>query len=273
MLPAVNTAAEAPAAHRGKRFVVNVIWSWVSVCTSLFTGLVLSPYLIRKLGPDGYGVWALSFNLVEYYWFFDLGFRSATVKYVAHYTATGERDKVGEVISTSLLYAGLLALLICLGMAVSVRHIVHFFKIAATYQGSFAVLLLLITLSWSTGVVFGLFGVSLEAIQRFDISTRIAVAATMLRAIGTVILLYLGYGLIPIGIAVIASQFVSYALNYYYFRQLFSGVRLSVRLANSPMLKQLGKFGIHSFLITFSTQLQNQSAPVLIGHFLPNRFT
>lgn len=272
MLPAINIPPEAPATNRGKRFVVNVIWSWVSVLTSLFTGLVLSPYLIRKLGPDGYGVWALSFNLVEYYWFFDLGFRSATVKYVAHYTATGERDKVGEVISTSLLYAGILALLVCVGMAMSVGHIVHFFKIAPTYQDSFAVLLLLITLSWSTGVVFGLFGVSLEAVQRFDITTKIAVAATTLRAIGTVTLLYLGYGLIPIGIAVIGSQFLSYVLNYYYFRHVFSGIRLSARVANSSMLKQLGKFGIHSFLITFSTQLQNQSAPVLIGHFMPAAF-
>jgi hypothetical protein len=42
---------------------------------------LLSPYLIRKLGSDAYGVWILAFGLIEYCWLFDLGFRSATVKY------------------------------------------------------------------------------------------------------------------------------------------------------------------------------------------------
>lgn len=267
-----NTVSESPPAQHGQRFVVNVIWNWVSVLTSLFTGLVLSPYLIRKLGPDGYGVWALSFSLVDYYWFFDLGFRSATVKYVAHYTATGERDKVGEVMSTSLMYAGVLALSVSAVVMLGVRHIVHFFQVPPAYRDSFALLLLLITVSWATGVVFGLFGVSLEAIQRFDISTRIAVSATVVRALGTAILLYLGHGLIAIGVIVIASQFFSYVLNYYYFRKLFRDIRLSLRRANAAMLRQLGKYGIHSFVAMFSMQLQNQSAPIVIGHFLPAAF-
>src|ERR1700722_10752279 len=93
---------------RSRRFITNVIWNWTGVVASLFTGLILSPIIIRRLGPDGYGVWALSFAMMDYYWFFDFGFRSAMVKYVAHYTATGENDKVGEVMSTSILYATLM---------------------------------------------------------------------------------------------------------------------------------------------------------------------
>ena len=73
------TAVEPLPQSRGTRFVVNVIWNWAAVAISLVTGFLLSPYLIRKLGPEGYGIWALSFSLVEYYWLLDLGFRSATV--------------------------------------------------------------------------------------------------------------------------------------------------------------------------------------------------
>ena len=76
--------------ERSRRFVNNVLWNWLGTAVSLFIGFVLSPYLILKLGADGYGVWAITFSLVEYYWFFDLGFRSATVKFVAHYSATGD---------------------------------------------------------------------------------------------------------------------------------------------------------------------------------------
>src|SRR5260370_25736494 len=107
-----NNPGEFQALRQGQRFVVNVIWNWIGVAAGLVTVLLLSLYLIRKLGPDGYGVWSLSFALVEYYWFFDLGVRSANVKYVAHYWAKGDREKVGEVISTSVIYACLLSLFI-----------------------------------------------------------------------------------------------------------------------------------------------------------------
>jgi O-antigen/teichoic acid export membrane protein len=267
-----NTPPEDQASPQGRQFVVNVIWNWTGVAASLFTGLLLSPYLIRKLGPDGYGVWSLSFALVEYYAFFDLGVRSANVKYVAHYWATGDREKVGEVISTSLLYACLMSLFIFTLVSVCLKLIVSFFQVPASYNTSFGELILLITASWCTGMIFGLFGVSLDAVQRFDVTTKIGISSTAFRAAGTVILLYLGFGLIPIGIMVISSQLLTYGLNYVFFRQVFQNVRLSPRTASVPMLKQLGRFGIHSFLITFSTHLQNQSAPVLIGHFLPAAF-
>ncbi|MGD0438960.1 MAG: oligosaccharide flippase family protein, partial [Bryobacteraceae bacterium] len=95
----------ATTPDRSRRFVLNVLWNWLGTGASLFIGFVLSPYLILKLGPDGYGVWAITFSLVEYYWFFDLGFRSATVKFVAHYSATNEPDNVRAVISTVFIYS------------------------------------------------------------------------------------------------------------------------------------------------------------------------
>jgi O-antigen/teichoic acid export membrane protein len=60
--------------HRGDRFIFSLLWNWMGVAAGLFTGLLLSPYLIAKLGPEAYGLWTLSFALVEYCSFLDLGF-------------------------------------------------------------------------------------------------------------------------------------------------------------------------------------------------------
>ena len=82
------------AEGRSEKFIRSVIWNWAGVSVSLITGFLLSPYLFRKLGPEGYGIWALCFSLIEYYWLLDLGVRSATAKFVAHYWTTGEPAKV-----------------------------------------------------------------------------------------------------------------------------------------------------------------------------------
>ena len=265
------TAVELPRS-RGTRFVVNVIWNWAAVAISLVTGFLLSPYLIRKLGPEGYGIWALSFSLVEYYWLLDLGFRSATVKFVAHYTATEEPSKVAEVISTAFVYACIAAGLILTIVTLASPHIQGFFRISEQYRDSFSTLLMVMTLSWCLGMVFNLYGAALEARHRFDLTNRVAIVTTGLRAVAWTVLLYLGYGLIPIGIATVLTQCLSYGLNYYYFRTVFRSRQISYRRATLPMLKQMASFGIHTFMQTMSQQALNQGPPVVIGHFLPTAF-
>src|SRR5215472_12822254 len=117
----MSAVQESAPADRGRRFMANVLWNWMGTAASLFIGFVLSPYLILKLGADGYGVWAITFSLVEYCWFFDFGFRSATVKFVAHYSARNDGDNVRAVISTAFLYSTLAAGAV-LGAAISLAN-------------------------------------------------------------------------------------------------------------------------------------------------------
>lgn len=257
---------------RSARFLTNVFWSWTGVGLGIIAALVLSPYLILKLGADGYGVWALSFALVEYYQVVDLGFRAATVKFVAHYTALGDTTKVREVVNTSLLYAACVGTLLFIVIALLSGSLERIFQVAPTYQETFRLLVMLITGSWAAGVVFGLFGASLEAVQRFDLSNRVMVAATTIRSIGTFVLLYLGYGLIAIGVMVIATQLLTYALQFFYYRQVFERHEISPRYARLTTLVEMSRFGLHTFVMTMSGQLLTQTAPLLIGHFRPTAF-
>ncbi|HLG99926.1 MAG TPA: oligosaccharide flippase family protein [Bryobacteraceae bacterium] len=265
-------SARRYGSDRGGRFVRNVLWNWLGTGVNLFIGFVLSPYLILKLGAAGYGLWAIAFSLVEYYWLFDLGFRSATVKFVAHYWARGEPERVAGVMSTALVYSAIAAALV-MSAALALAGIAHrFFQVPPDLRGSFQTLLLLITLNWCLGLVFNTFNAALEAVQNFEYSTKASVAAAAARAVGWTVALHLGYKLIAIGIIAVASQAIGYAVNYVYYRRIFSGQRLSVRHVRFTTLREMAGFGIHTFVMTSSNQLLNQSAPVLIGHFLPVAF-
>lgn len=266
------TQPPASGKERGKRFVINVVWSWLGVGVSIIGGLLLSPYLIKKLGPEGYGIWTICFALVENYWFLDLGFRSATVKYVAHYWAREEYDKVSEVVNTGLAYAGGAALLMFFAVAFGARYLDRFFQVSSAYRESFFVLVLLVSFTWCINVVFSLFGACLEALQRFDLYNRIVVITTIIRVPGSLLLLFLGFGLIPIGILVVSSQLLAYTLHYYYFRQVYPDYHISFGGARMSMLRQMGRYGIHNFLGNISTQFLNQGPPLVIGHLLNAAF-
>src|SRR5215510_12887367 len=87
---------------RGQRFLINVLWSWLGGGVNLFAGIILTPYIIRKLGADGYGIWSLLFSLVSYYTLLDFGIRSAIIRYSAHFLARKEPSKINEIVNTAV---------------------------------------------------------------------------------------------------------------------------------------------------------------------------
>jgi O-antigen/teichoic acid export membrane protein len=266
------TEVPAKQDHRGRRFVRNVLWNWLGAIVSLFIGLVLSPYLIAKLGPEGYGVWSITFSLVEYYWLFDLGFRSATLKFVAHYAALDDAENVRRVISTSVVYASLAAASVLALVLSIVKHIAGFFQIHEALHHTFETLLVLITLNWCLGLVFNVFNACLEAVQCFEYSTKASIVATIIRAAGWTLALSLGHGLIAIGLVTLVSQVAGYIVNYVYFRRVFPARRIRMRDSSFSTLREMACFGIHTFVMTISNQFLNQGAPIVIGHFLPAAF-
>ncbi len=262
----------AKAQDRGARFVFSLLWNWLGVGAGLFTGLVLAPYLFRKLGAEGYGLWGLSFALVEYGTFLDLGFRSAVVKYVAHFWALEDNDGVERIINTGLMYAALVSGAIFAVMVLVSGDLKYFFKISPEFQHSFKILVIIVSLSWCCNFVFSLFGACLEAIQRFDFYNQAGVSSTIARAVGIALLLYLGYGLIALGVLVVFTQCLGYTLYYFLFRRTAPWFRISPRYASLKTLRTMGSFGIHTFVVNVSNLLLNQSPPVLIGHLLPAAF-
>lgn len=265
MTPATSTELTRPS----EPFVKNVLWNWLGVAVTLVSGIVLAPFLVRNLGDEGFGVWVLVFGLIEYYWLFDLGLRSATIKYCAHYRATGEPDRINEVINTGLVYCSAVALAQAAGSVLLARHVVWLFRVSPGLRPAFSFLIVAIGLSWALGTIFNMFTACLEGFQLFNLSNRIWISVTAIRTVGTAALLWMGYGLVELGLVVVASQSLGYALNYFHLRCAFPLLRFSRKRATFSMFRQLLEYGIHTFTATVALQLLEQGAPLLIGHFGP----
>jgi len=244
-----------------------VLWSWLGVGVTIVSGIFLSPYLIRKLGDQGYGVWVLVFGLIENYWILDLGLRSATVKYSAHYRATGEPQKINEVLNTGVLYFSGMAVVLAAASWLLARNVERVFRVPPAYRDALAFLILVVGASWACGMVFNVFNACLEGFQQFGLSSRIWISVTALRVAGTFLMLSLGYGLKELGVYIVGCQAFGYLLSYLAVRRVFPEQRFAPRFATWPMFRQLAHYGVHTLTSGVAYQLLNQSAPLVIGHF------
>ena len=266
-----SVAPQASPSH-GERFLRNVLWNWLGVITNLAVGILLSRYIIQKLGAERYGIWVLIFSILDYFWFFDLGLNTAVTNFCARYLARDEPEKINEVINTALFYFSIISLLI---MAVTLGlswRVDSFFEVAPAHRKEFATLVTMTGMSWALCVVLQMFVSALDGFQRFDMTSRVWVATLIVRSSCYALLLKFGFGLVEMGAVFVVCQVLGYIVNFQNFAKAFPELRFARRFVSFPVFKEIVKYGLHSFLANSSGLLLNQSGPVLIGHFLPSSF-
>jgi O-antigen/teichoic acid export membrane protein len=251
------------------RFAVNVLWNWTGLAVTLASAVLLTPYMIAKLGDQGYGVWALAFALIEYYWLLDLGFRSATAKYTAHYHTLGDSLAVNQVVSTGFAYFAAIAALVLIATGTLAPLAPARFEMALRYQRDFYWLLVMFGASWASGALAMVFQAALEGLQRFDVINRVSAAVALLRVGGCFAVLYRGGGLLALGGVVAGAQLLNQALVVASCYLFYPQLRVSPRRVTRPMLKQMAGYGVHTVTATVAAQILNQSAPLLLGLFHP----
>src|ERR1700737_159025 len=90
------------------QIVKNVGSSWFALGVDVVVGVLLSPFILHRLGDTAFGVWVLIFSITGYYGLFDLGIRSSIVRYVSKFSATKSTDEIAKLINTSLFsYTGI----------------------------------------------------------------------------------------------------------------------------------------------------------------------
>lgn len=261
-------AATKPARPRGERFVINVLWSWTGVAANLFVGFIITPFIIRRLGAEQYGIWGLIFSILDYFWFFDLGLNTAVCNFCARFIAVKNHEKINELISTALFYFSLIALTVWAIAPFAARNAYRFFHVSPAYRPQFANLVLITTISWGVCIVLHMFVSALDGFQRFDLTSRVWVAMLALRSAGYFLVLQSGHGLVAMAAIFVGSQILGYILNFLNFRRVFPQLRMSFSYVRFAMFRDIFRYGVKSFTANSSTLVLNQSGTVMIGHYL-----
>jgi O-antigen/teichoic acid export membrane protein len=254
--------------HTAGRFLSNVLWSWLGVAVQILPGLIVTPYLLIKLGDARYGVWVIASALVGNYAILDLGFRSAVVRFAAHYRAVGEVDQLSELVSTTLLYFSIIALALLLATSMGWRYVHRLFQIAPEYRNEFAWLVLLSGISVAVGIVGGVFSGCVEGFHRFDIVNRIFIVTFGARSVGWFCLLATGRGLVSVGAWSLVCNVALVLLFAWSLFRIFPPLRISIReKATWSMFRKTAVYAFDTFLAGLGSRLIEQVGPLLIGHY------
>src|ERR1700675_3720129 len=245
----------------------NVGSSWFALGVNILVGIFISPYILHHLGDEAFGLWVLIFSITGYYGLFDLVIRSSIVRYVAKYSASGEKEELDRLISTALFTYSAIGAIALLVTVIGSYHVASIFRIDADFIPTARWLFLIVGSSVALGFPLGISGGPLDGLQRFYLLNFISICSTAVRAIGIVVALRHGHGLLTVALITVSMPLISGLINgIAVFRIL--PLRLGIQNLNRKSVRTIATYSSSTFIILVSSRLRFKTDALIIGTFL-----
>jgi O-antigen/teichoic acid export membrane protein len=218
-----------------RRAIRNVLSNYVLVGVSGLIGLILTPLLFHYLHPENFGVLAFALSLAALLESADMGMSSALIRSVSGLAANGSHEELRRLASSVFLVLAGVGVAMAVLVGLLSQFAAGFFHIRVSSGASGQFVIVLIGLS----LLFQMPGVALRGYMQgchdFHLANAVDISGHVLRAIATITLLELGYGLLAI-----ATIFPLVAMLR------LVGLMLMARHASIPFRPRMSDFSVAS---------------------------
>jgi O-antigen/teichoic acid export membrane protein len=254
--------------NRGLTILRNILSNWAGFGVNAIVTMLLTPYVLRHLGETRYGIWVLTFSVIGYYGLLDLGFRGGVNQYITRYLSLGEYDRVNECASSAFYALSGLGALICLLSITAAFFVPSFRTVPPELHDETFWCILLVGCAGGVQCAFFPFSAVFTATQRYDLANAIGITTRLITAIGIMLALNAGYGLLALSVVTCGATIFDYTVRYFIARRLVPRLVISRKLINMKRIREISSFGLWNFLISVSAYLAMHADSLIIGSIL-----
>src|SRR5829696_450454 len=258
-------AQAPPLTPLAKRTAWNSIFSTVQFVHAAVATAVVTPILVRQLGPSLYGIFALTTVLISMLSALDFGVGTSLVKFLSEHIARRETAVVDRLIGSSLVFYG------AVGAAGAVTSWVvalvgpeHIFNIPPADFDAAEVAFVVAGFSFLFSMVGKVFRSVPLAVQRYEFPLAINVALNTASAVTTIVLVYSGFGLGAVVTVVAAVEAARATASAVVARRLLSRTVIAPSF-DGPTFARLARFSSYLFLASVGAVVLFEFDRLLIG--------
>ncbi len=243
----------------------TAVFNWVTLAASLGVAFFLSPFIVRKLGSEGYGVWTLVNSLVAYMWLLDLGLRGAVTRFVSRYHAQGDHESASRAVSAAFwlrVWTGVAILVGALTLSSVTNTIVD---VPADMHDAARWAVLIVGVSVAVTITLSIFGGVLAALHRFDLICSVTIVQTGFRAAGAVWLLRNGHGIVHLALWELTIALLGNLALMTLALRVYSELRFAFQRPDSTVLRQLGGYSFYVIVLNACHQVINYTDNIVVG--------
>jgi glycosyltransferase involved in cell wall biosynthesis/O-antigen/teichoic acid export membrane protein len=247
------------------RFRRNALSNYASSFVALAVALVTTPVLVRGLGMDAWGVWVVVGSTVQYFDLLRFGFGRGMVKWVAEGSALEDNDLLRRTLATAFFLLMIPALLVLAIVPILVLLFPVVFDVPAGLETAAMITIVLVGIDLAVAMPADTFGASLIGLQRYDLLNATVIATVVAQAIGWIVVVSLGGGIVALGIVTLALSVASQVARYAIAKRLLPSMRLRPRYFDRSLVRPFVSLSGWIALAEFSLVVISRIDVIIVG--------
>jgi len=229
------------------KFLKNAFWNLLQFVWPIVLSLIATPYIVKKLGADLYGIFSLVSVTLGFFALLDLGLSTATVKYVAEFLGKRKWEKINEIVNINLFAYGFLGLLGAIIILTFSKFLaVPLLKIPPQFASLARFCFYIAAGGFFVNFLSATFRSLAPGLQRYDVPSKINIVGGTLNVVTNVLLLYFGYSLQEIVIFNLLFSLAYFFIYYHQARRLLPSLKLQLQFKKNIFF-MLFNYGILTF--------------------------
>jgi len=229
---------------------------------------LIIPFFLKKLGPSGYGTWAVFVAAIGLTSLADLGLVTTLSKHVAEFYTLKDFSALGRLISTGIvLYSGIACLLSIILWVSSSFLIALLFRGSPVSVGELTILWRYLILLIFANTLTMLFSSVVIGLQRMDLTTGINSLNLLTSAALSVLFLDWNWGLRGVLYGYTLAGWINLLVSGYAMRRLLPEIRLSLLECRWSMAKEIFGFSVKTYVSQVAVVIHNQIEKIYLARF------
>lgn len=247
----------------------GAILNYVIIGLNTLTGLLYTPYMLRCLGQNEYGLYSLVASVIAYLTILDFGFGNAIIRYTAKFRAEGKTTEQWEMFGMFLIVYSIIGLIAFAGGLSLFFNVESLFDRTMTIEelSEARIMMLLLTVNLAFTFPLSVFGSIISAYENFVFQRIVNIVRILLSTAVMIVLLSNGYKAIALVVVQTAFNLFVLALNYFYAKNKLK-IKISFGKFNKSFFKEISSYSFWIFLNTIIERIYWGTGQFILGAYV-----
>jgi O-antigen/teichoic acid export membrane protein len=264
---AIPFSAAAPAERTlGTKIARSVLFGGLRYVLITPVPFLLTPLILRKIGPAGYGTWAVFLALNSLTALADLGLVGTLSKFVAEYYANRDFPALERLLSSGVTLFLLMDCVVGVALwAAAPVLTIRLFRESSIGGVEICFLLRCFIIVLGANIFSQLFASVIAGVQRLDLTSMISAANVLLSALFGAMLLLQGWGLRGLVYGYVASALLTIGFYFFTVRHLLPQVAINPTRFDSHEARKMFGYSLRLYITQAAVVVHNQVEKIFLA--------
>ena len=240
-------------------------WAVAEQVISPLIMIALTPFLLKQLGIEQYGLWMLIMAVVGMGQLTSLGSSVATIKHVSADLGVGRLDDAVSTIRAAITIVVIVGFITCLSLAAAAPFITKIFFSKMGQSALVSEMLVLGAVLMFVQEIDNVFGSALRGAQRFDLSAKVEFITRLAWALGVALLAWYYRSIVAVISGVLLLSIIKCGVKAHIVNKIFSVSNCYKLTFQRTHLVRVANFGKWTWIQGIGGVLFSAADRLLIG--------